>query len=480
MMELGPFPREQTSFLQQNLYDTGLSAMSLISRNPATEELIHEYEPMDERAIETALARAQAAFSEYRSTSFAYRAERMLRAAEILDDRTDRLALLMTREMGKPIAQSRAEVTKCAWVCRYYAEHAERFLADAPAPIDDARAFVAFQPLGPVLAVMPWNFPLWQVIRFAAPALMAGNVGLLKHASNVTGCGLAIEQLFRDAGFEEGVFSALLTGPGNVDALIGDSRVRAATVTGSEGAGRAVGGSAGKHLKPSVLELGGSDPFIVLSDADLERAVEIGVTSRMQNTGQSCIAAKRFIIEEPVRAEFTERFVERVRALRTGDPGDEDIDIGPLARKDLRDDIHDQVRRAITEGAKVLTGGQAPDGPGYFYEPTVLDNVTPGSVAFEEEIFGPVASIISVRSAEEAVELANRTSFGLGGAVFTQDPSRGEEVARRLEVGCAFVNEMVKSDPRLPFGGVKASGYGRELAAEGIRAFVNVKTIWIA
>lgn len=454
--------------------------MALQSINPATGHEIRTYEEHDDAAVEQALARAAAAFKRHGASSFGDRSAKMRRVAEALEDRAREFAALMTAEMGKPISQAVAEAEKCAWACRFYAERAEEFMADDPVDVDGAKAFVTYQPLGPVLAVMPWNFPFWQVFRFAAPALMAGNVALLKHAANVTGCGLAIEELFREAGFDAGEFQTLVVGSERVDAVIQDDRIRAATLTGSVGAGRAVGGSAGKAIKPSVLELGGSDPFIVLADADVEQAVRVGVKARMQNNAQSCIAAKRFIVEESVGDAFTDAFVERIKKLIVGDPMEDDTDVGPLARTDLRDDIHDQVERSLADGAKLATGGKKIDRPGFFYEPTVLVDVRPGMVAFKEEIFGPVASIIRARDEEHAVELANNTHFGLGGAVFTDDRARGERVARRLEVGCAFVNEMVKSDPRLPFGGVKASGYGRELSHFGLREFVNVKTVWVA
>ncbi|MDX1547996.1 MAG: NAD-dependent succinate-semialdehyde dehydrogenase [Rhodothermales bacterium] len=453
--------------------------MPLVSVNPADGTEIERYEPFGEDAIDACLDRAADAFARHRRTSFAERAEKMRRAASILEDRAGEWGRLMTREMGKPIAQARAEAEKCAWVCRFYADHAESFMADEPAETDARRSYVAYQPLGPVLAVMPWNFPFWQVMRFAAPALMAGNVGLLKHASNVTGCALAIERIFREAGFDGDEFQTLVVGSGAVEGIVEDRRIRAATLTGSEGAGRAVGGQAGRHLKPSVLELGGSDPFIVLADADLDQAVSVGVQARMQNNGQSCIAAKRFILEEAIAEEYVARYAERCEAMTVGDPMDEATDLGPLAREDVRDDIHDQVWRAIGDGATIATGGEPLDRAGYYYAPTVLAGVEPGSVAFTEEIFGPVAAMIVARDADHAVALANDTAFGLGGAVFTQDRDKGEQVALQLEVGCAFVNEMVKSDPRLPFGGVKDSGYGRELSHHGLRAFVNAKTVWV-
>ncbi len=453
--------------------------MSLVSINPATGEVIQRYDELSDAALDARLDRAAAAFARHRRSAFAARADRMHRAADLLENRAETWGRIMTLEMGKPIGQARAEAEKCAWVCRYYAEHAEAFLQDEVVGTDAARSYVAYQPLGPVLAVMPWNFPLWQVFRFAAPALMAGNVGLLKHAANVTGCALAIEQILREAGFDGNEFQTLLVSSKAVAGIIEDPRVKAATLTGSEGAGRAVGGQAGTQIKPSVLELGGSDPFIVLADADLDRAAEIGVQARMQNNGQSCIAAKRFIVEAPVAEAYIDRFVARAEAQAVGDPMDEATDLGPIAREDLREEIPDQVRRARDGGATLRTGGRKLDGPGFFYAPTVLADVAPGTVAFEEEIFGPVASMIVARDADHAIELANATSFGLGGAVFTEDRARGEQVALRLEVGCAFVNGLVKSDPRLPFGGVKASGYGRELSHHGIRAFVNVKTVWI-
>ncbi len=451
-----------------------------ISINPATGEEIGRYARHSKDEVEERLARAAAAFERHRLTPFAERARKMRRTADLLEERTGRYAETMTREMGKPIAQARSEAEKCAWVCRYYADHAEDFLADEHVDTGARKSFVAFEPLGLVLAVMPWNFPFWQVFRFAAPALMAGNVGLLKHAANVTGCALAIEEVLRDGGFDEGEFQSLVLSSDAVAGLLEDERVRAATLTGSGPAGSAVGAGAGQAVKPSVLELGGSDPFLVLEDADLDKAVEIGVKARMQNNAQSCIAAKRFIVERGVRDAFTERFVKAVEALTIGDPMDEETDIGPLVDEGAREEIHDQVQRALSDGATLATGGEKLEGrPGFYYAPTVLTGVEPGTVAFEEEIFGPVASVIAARDADHAVALANDTHFGLGGAVFTEDREKGEAIARRLDVGCAFVNQLVKSDPRLPFGGVKKSGYGRELSHFGIREFVNVKTVWI-
>lgn len=447
--------------------------------NPTTGEDLETYDLLTEEAIETALQRAPQAFLIHRETSIADRAEKMHRLADALESQKERHAALMTSEMGKPIKQAAGEVKKCAWACRYYADHAAAFLADEDRPTEASRSFVAYQPLGPVLAVMPWNFPYWQVFRFAAPAVMAGNVGLLKHAKNVLGCGHAIAELFKEAGFDEDVFQHLPIQTKAVDGIIRDARIRAVTLTGSEAAGKAVASTAGDAIKPSVLELGGSDAFIVLADADLDKAIETGVFARTQNNGESCIAAKRFILEKPISESFTRRFVDAMESLKVGDPMKEQTDIGPLARADLRDEVHDQVQRAVADGAEILCGGSIPEGKGFFYPPSVLANVTEGSVAFEEEIFGPVASLIIVEDVDDAVRLANASRFGLGGAVFTEDRNKGETIARKLDVGCAFVNEMTKSHPNLPFGGVKDSGYGRELARHGMLEFVNAKTVWV-
>jgi len=453
--------------------------MAIRSINPATEEVIGEYEPLLDSELDRRLDLANNAFRAHRSTGFGARAQKMIRAAELLEADARKYATLMSLEMGKPIGEAVAEVKKCAWGCRYYAENAERFLTRELVETTAGNSYVAYQPLGAILAVMPWNFPFWQVFRFAAPALMAGNVALLKHASNVTGCALAIEELLSQAGFDGGAFQVLVIGSDRVKDVIADSRVAAATVTGSVGAGRSVGSEAGRQVKPSVLELGGSDPFIVLADADLDRAAAHGVLARMQNNSQSCIAAKRFIVERPVARAFTEKFIARMEALRVGDPLAEDTNVGPLARDDLRRDVHDQVERSVGQGARLRSGGHIPSGKGFYYPPTVLTDVEPGMVPFTEEIFGPVAPISTANDVDHAVALANDSRFGLGGAVFTGDVRKGEEVALSLNVGCAFVNEIVKSDPRLPFGGVKESGYGRELSHFGIRAFVNVKTVWI-
>lgn len=453
--------------------------MSLTSVNPATGEKIEEYDLHSTDQVENRLDRAASGFEANRDRSLSQRASFLHRAANLLEDNALAHGKLMTREMGKPISQGQAEAEKCAWVCRYYAEQGEDFLDDEPVETGADESYVAYQPLGPVLAIMPWNYPFWQVFRFAAPALMAGNSVLLKHAPNVTGCARAIAELLEDAGFSEHEFQVLQIDEETVGDVLADRRVRAATLTGSVGAGKAVARQAAAQVKPTVLELGGSDPFIVCEDADLQRAASIGCTARMQNTGQSCIAAKRFIVEEGVRDAFRERFVDEVEALEIGDPTDTHTDIGPMAREDLRAEVHDQVERAIGQGATVLTGGHTVDREGFFYAPTVLGTVEPGTVAFEEEIFGPVASIVTAENSDHAIELANDTRFGLGGSVFTEDLEKGEQMARALDVGCAFVNEMTKSDPRVPFGGIKDSGYGRELSHHGIREFVNVKTVWM-
>ncbi|MEM8556728.1 MAG: NAD-dependent succinate-semialdehyde dehydrogenase [Bacteroidota bacterium] len=452
----------------------------LRSIDPATGTILQTYDALSGEALEACLDRAVQAFEAHRATSFEERAAKLHHIADRLGRNARVHAETMTREMGKPVAQAEAEARKCAWVCRFYADRAADFLADEPRTVDEAdRAFVAYEPLGPVLAVMPWNFPYWQVFRFAAPAVMAGNVGLLKHAENVQGCAQAIEALFLDAGFAEGVFQNLPIEVDAVKGVIEDARVRAVTLTGSERAGRAVASQAGQALKPTVLELGGSDPFIVLADADVDRTLDVAVQARMQNNGQSCIAAKRFILERPIADAFTERFVERVAALTLGDPMDGGTDLGPMAREDLRDGLHDQVWRTVAQGATLRTGGTVPDRPGFFYPATVLSDVTEGMVPFEEELFGPVAAIIVAEDADDAVRLANATRFGLSSAVFTEDRAKGEAIARRLRAGGAFVNQMSQSHPHLPFGGIGDSGYGRELGREGIRAFVNAKTIWI-
>jgi succinate-semialdehyde dehydrogenase / glutarate-semialdehyde dehydrogenase len=454
--------------------------MALRSVNPTDGRLVHEYAETDQSGVERILRDAHAAFLDWRKTSFPERAGPMKRAGALLRERRDDLARLMAVEMGKPLAQGRAEAEKCAWVCDYYAETAERFLSPEEIPTDASRSYVAFTPLGVVLAVMPWNFPLWQVFRFAAPALMAGNAGVLKHAGNVSGCALAIERIFADAGIPPALFRALLVPSGRVGEIIEAPEVTAVTLTGSTPAGQAVAARAGSLLKKTVLELGGSDPYLVLEDADLEAAAETCAASRLINGGQSCIAAKRFVVVESVREPFLERFVERMKARTMGDPLREGIDVGPQARVDLRDELNEQVRRSVAAGARVVLGGQVPEGPGAFYPPTVLDAVRPGMPAYHEELFGPVAAVISARDEADAVRISNDSPFGLGAAVFTRDAARGERLAAEaLDAGSCFVNSLVKSDPRLPFGGIKVSGYGRELSHFGIREFVNVKTVYV-
>jgi succinate-semialdehyde dehydrogenase/glutarate-semialdehyde dehydrogenase len=449
------------------------------SINPADGRLIEEVEGWDEVRLEQALARAAQAAPQWAALSLETRCKNLQAVAAALRDQRDALAELITREMGKLIKESRAEIDKCSWVCEYYAEKAADFLADEPIETDAGKSFVAYQPLGPVLAVMPWNFPFWQVFRFAAPALAAGNVGLLKHASNVTGCAMAIENTFREAGLPEGVFTTLLISAEQVSQVIDDSRVRAVTLTGSEPAGRAVATAAGRQLKKTVLELGGSDPFIVLEDANLDECVEKAIASRFLNSGQSCIAAKRFIVVETIADDFVARFKRGVEALTSGDPLDEATTLAPMARADLRAELDSQVKATLAQGAVAMTGCEPENRAGVFYRPSILDRVTPGMKAYRDELFGPVATVIRAADEEHAVQIANDSDFGLGGSVWTADLKRGEHVARRLECGCAFVNELVKSDPRVPFGGIKHSGYGRELSRHGIQEFVNAKTVWI-
>lgn len=450
------------------------------SINPATGLLIEEFSEHSPSEVESILTDAHHAFTGWKDVSFDERARHMLAAAEALRADAEIHAQTMTREMGKPITQARAEVEKCAWVCEYYAGNAERMLAAEEAVSDGSRAYVRHDPLGPVLAVMPWNFPYWQVFRFAAPALMAGNAGLLKHASNVTRCALHIEDVFRAAGFPDGLFRSLLIGSGRVADVLRHPHISAATLTGSEPAGAAVASLAGSLLKKTVLELGGSDPFVVLDDADIEKAAVTAAAARCLNTGQSCIAAKRFIVMDAVADRFEEVFVRAMAARRVGDPMRDDTDIGPLARPDLVDDLERQVRDTLAAGARLLLGGKRMSGSGYFYEPTVLGGVTPGMAAHDEETFGPVAVVVRVADADEAVTVANATPFGLGASVWTRDTGRAERIAAAIESGSVFINGLVKSDPRLPFGGVKRSGYGRELSWHGIREFVNTKTVWVA
>jgi succinate-semialdehyde dehydrogenase/glutarate-semialdehyde dehydrogenase len=447
--------------------------------NPATEEALEELEFHGADAVENALGRARAAFAEWRRTSFERRSALLAAVAARLREEEVTLARHAVLEMGKPLAQATAEVQKCARACAYFAEHASSMLADERASSDASESYVAFDPLGTVLAVMPWNFPYWQVFRAAAPALMAGNAMVLKHALNVSRCALEIERVFTRAGAPPGLFQTLLIDHDAIPALIRDDRVVAATLTGSERAGVSVGREAGGSLKKAVLELGGSDPFIVLRDADVAAAAQTAVRARFQNNGQSCIAAKRFFVEQPVLEEFTSRFVAGVKALKVGDPLADGIDIGPLARLDLRDELERQVRASVDAGARVLVGGKRPPGKGAFYEPTVLVDVPADAPALREELFGPAAPIVGVRDADEAIARANDSRFGLGSNLWTRDLERARRLARQLEAGSVFINGMVASDPRLPFGGVKKSGYGRELSSFGIREFVNVKTVWI-
>ena len=458
--------------------------MPISSVNPATGEVLHSFDSLNSAELEERLARAAEAFREHRLTSFTERAQRMLRAAEILEGEKKSFARTMTLEMGKPISAAVQEAEKCAWVCRYYAEHAEQHLADEVVETNATKSYVRYQPLGIVLAVMPWNFPFWQVFRFAAPALMAGNVGLLKHASNVPQCALAIEDIFRRAGFADGVFQTLLIGSDAVEQVLEDSRVAAATLTGSEPAGRSVASIAGKQIKKTVLELGGSDPFVVMPSANLDEAVATAVKARTINNGQSCIAAKRFIVHEQIYDRFETDFVAAMKQLRIGDPLDEKTDIGPLATPQILKDLEEQVNVSVAQGAKLLTGGQRPKlsgdlARGNFYEPTVLADIPKDAPASCDETFGPVASLFRVGTIDQAIELANATSFGLGSSAWTNDPSERERLINELDAGSVFLNGMVASDPRLPFGGVKHSGYGRELSYFGIREFVNVKTVWI-
>jgi len=454
--------------------------MALQSINPATGATLATFDTLSTADVAAKLDRATSAFRSWKRTSFDERARYLSRAADILDAESEPLGRLMTLEMGKPLRAGIDEALKCARGCRYYAAHAAQFLADEHVPTEARESYIRYEPLGVVLAVMPWNFPFWQVFRFAAPATMAGNVGVLKHASNVPQCALAIEDIFRRAGFPEGVFQTLLIGSADVAPLLEDPRIGAVTLTGSEGAGQDVAGRAGRALKKTVLELGGSDPFIVMPSADVEKAAATAAKARTINNGQSCIAAKRFIVSETIADEFLRRFVAAMRALRVGDPMDASTDVGPLATPALVTDLEAQIKATVAAGARVLTGGTRLPGPGNYFAPTVLVDVPPGSLGYREELFGPVASVFRVRSADEAIRLANDTTFGLGSSVWTQDDDERERFVRELEAGQVFVNAMVVSDPRMPFGGVKRSGYGRELGVHGIREFVNVKTVWVS
>ncbi len=456
--------------------------MTIMTTNPATGQTLKTFDETSDAELEAKVARAAATFASYRLTTFDQRAEWLRNAAGILDDRNEEIATMMTTEMGKPVAAARAEVTKCAAACRHYAEHAPGFLADEEADagaVGAERAYGSWQPLGPVLAVMPWNFPLWQAMRFAAPALMAGNVGLLKHASNVPQTALFMEELFAQAGFPEGAFQTVLLPSSRIEALLRDDRVVAATLTGSAPAGRSVAAIAGDEVKHTVLELGGSDPFIVMPSADLEAAAKVGADARLLNNGQSCINAKRFIVHRDVIDRFTDLFVKEMSSYTVGDPFDDGTDIGPLATEQGRTDVEELVNDAVNKGASVLCGGQSVDGPGWFYPPTVLAGITTDMRLYLEEVFGPVASIIEITSIDEAIEVANATEFGLGSNPWTTDPAEVDRFIRDLEAGMVFVNGNTTSYPELPFGGIKGSGYGRELSAHGIQEFCNLKAVWI-
>ena len=456
---------------------------AVVTLNPATGERLAEYPAFSDADVDAALDRAAAAQTGWAALSFAERSAVLRRTAEVLRAQVEDLALLVTREMGKPLAEARAEVEKCATACDYYAEHAAEFLADEPVDTSADRSWIGYEPVGVVLAVMPWNFPLWQVLRFAAPALMAGNAALLKHSPNTTGCALAVQRVLTEAGAPEGLFAALVVAEPDVPTvtrrLIEDPRIGAVTITGSERAGRAVGAAAGDAIKKSVLELGGSDPFVVLADADLPRVAAMATRGRFLNAGQSCISPKRFVVDASVAEEFTRLLVDEVGKLTVGDPEAPGTDVGPMAREDLLEGVQRQVEASVEAGARLLAGGHRLEGPGNFYAPTVLTDVAPGQPAYDAELFGPVATVIVADGDDDAVRIANDTRFGLGASVWTDDPERGIAVARRIRSGAVFVNAVVASDVRMPFGGTRASGYGRELAADGIREFVNVRTWWV-
>src|SRR6202521_1213921 len=453
--------------------------MAIATINPATGETIKNFDALTDAQVDQKIQRAAEAFPAFRKLSFADRARMMMRAAEILESEKDSLAHLMTLEMGKTLRSAVDEAVKCAWACRYYAENAERFLADEPVETPASRSFIRYQPMGVILVIMPWNYPFWQAFRFIAPGLMAGNVGLLKHASNVPQCALKIEDILLRAGFPEGAFQTLLIGSAKVDRILEDPRVAAATLTGSEGAGIQVGSGAAKRVKKIVLELGGSAPFIVMSSANFDEAIKVGVKARVINNGQSCIAAKRFIVADEIADKFEHAFVSTMESLKLGDPFDEKTDVGPLATADAVTSLHADVRKTIDAGAKLLTGGKPMGGKGNYYVPTVLSNIPNNSPAYREELFGPVASIFRVKNAAEAIRIANDSRFGLGASAWTNDKTEQERFINELEAGMVFINQMVFSDPRVPFGGVKRSGVGRELSTYGIREFTNVKTVWV-
>lgn len=453
--------------------------MGIATINPATGETLLTFQPLTDVEIAAKLAQAQQAYLAYRKTPIKTRSHLMHAVGANLEQNKAQLAKLITLEMGKPYTAAIAEIEKCAAVCHYYAEHAAEFLADVSVETEATQSFIRYQPLGVILAVMPWNFPFWQVFRFVAPALMAGNVGILKHASNVPQCALAIEDVMQQAGFPTGVFQSLLVGADKVAMLIADERVKAATLTGSEAAGASLAGAAGKEIKKTVLELGGSDPFIVLANADIETAASTAVTARMLNSGQSCIAAKRFIVEDAIAPLFEQLLVEKFKALKIGDPMAADTNIGPLATPGILEDLDEQVQKCIQSGAKVLTGGQPLTVPGNYYPPTILSEIPPGTPAAQEEFFGPVALLLPVADIDAAIELANSTPFGLGASAWTTNAQQRDRLIAELDAGAVFINSLVKSDPRMPFGGIKRSGYGRELGIQGIHEFVNVKTVWI-
>ncbi len=453
--------------------------MAIQTINPATGNLIKSFAELSSEEINETINDVQNEFLSWREIQFSERSKLMFNAAKLLRENKNRYAGIMTLEMGKPISQAIAEAEKCAWVCEYYAENAKSILADEVIKTDASESYVQFDPLGIVLAVMPWNFPFWQVFRFAAPALMAGNVGILKHASNVPQTALIIEEIFREAGFPKNVFRTLLIGPKLVDEVIKNPKVKAATLTGSEYAGSKVAEMSGKMLKKTVMELGGSDPYIIFADADIDDAVNTAVTARLLNNGQSCIAAKRFIVVEDIADEFEKKFVEKMRAVKVGDPMEEETELGPLAREDLLIELNTQVEQSVKAGAEILTGGKRLDGEGYFYPATILSNVKKGMPAYEQEMFGPVAAIIKAKNEEEAIKIANDSEFGLGASLWTSDIEKAKYLSHNIESGSVFINGLVKSDPRLPFGGIKKSGYGRELSHYGIKEFVNIKTVWI-
>ena len=454
--------------------------MNLVSINPANNKILESHKEISKENINQIINSSYSTYLDWRNKSISYRSKRMRDLAELLKQKKEKLGALMTQEMGKPIKQSIAEAEKCAWVCEYYADNAKRFLSKKEISTDSKKSFISFQPIGLVLAIMPWNFPFWQVFRFASPTLMAGNVGILKHASNVQGCAKQIEKLFLEAGFPEYTFSNLVIGSNKVSNVINNSLVRAVTLTGSAPAGKSVASLAGSLLKKTVLELGGNDPYIILEDADLNNAVESCIAGRMLNTGQSCIAAKRFIVVKTRLDEFIDKVEQKINNMKMGDPLNSNIDIGPMVNTDARDELHQQVLMSIEKGAKLISGGKIPESDGSFYPPTLLTNVEPGMSAFDDELFGPVAVIISAKDQAHAIDLANKTNYGLGAAIFTGDIDKGEKIAiNELEAGSCFVNDFVKSDPRLPFGGIKESGYGRELSEFGILEFVNIKSVVI-